>query len=81
MKDIEISILSPNEFGIYQDELKRIFEENFFKNGGMLYSDDFMTNSDFIVIAKMQNKIVAYMAIAKLTEKELDRNGQHQTIL
>lgn len=39
----------------------------------MLYSDDFLINSDFIIIAEINNKLVAYMAICKLTEKELDR--------
>lgn len=39
----------------------------------MLYSDDFFINSDFIIIAEMNNKVVAYMAICSLTEKELDR--------
>lgn len=71
--DIKISIVNKNEFKTYGDELQTIFEENFFKNGGMLYSDDFMTSSDFMVVAKVQDKIVAYMAISKLTEKELDR--------
>lgn len=73
MLDIEITLLHKNEFQIYDEELNQIFRENFFKNGGMLYSDDFMTNSDFIIVAKSSNKIIAYMAISKLTEKELDR--------
>ncbi len=73
MLDIKINIVNKNEFKTYQNEIKKIFEENFFKNGGMLYSDDFMINSDFMVVAKMQNKVVAYMAISKLTENELNR--------
>lgn len=73
MLNIEISTLHRTEFKTYSNELEKIFKENFFKNGGMLYSDDFMTNSDFIVVAKVESKIVAYMAISKLTEKELDR--------
>ena len=73
MLDIKINIVNKNEFKTYQNEIEKIFEENFFKNGGMLYSNDFMINSDFMVVAKMQNKVVAYMAISKLTENELDR--------
>lgn len=71
--DIETLIILKNEFKDYEKELNEIFKENFFKNGGNLYSDDFLENSDFIIIAKINNKVVAYMAVCKLTEKELDR--------
>lgn len=53
MNNLEIEYLTPNQYKKYEIELLTIFKENFFKNGGMLYSDDFLINSDSIVIAKM----------------------------
>lgn len=70
---LKVKKLLKNEFKIYEKELMEIFKENHFKNGGMLYSDDFLINSDFIIVAEINEKIVGYMAIAKLTEEELDR--------
>lgn len=75
MKDnIEIEFLTPIQYKNYETELLEIFNENCFKNGGMLYSDDFLVNSDSIIIAKKDRLIVAYMAISFDVENELDRN-------
>ncbi len=41
-------------------------------NGGFLYSDNFMITSDFIVIARIDNTIVGYMAVSANIEEELD---------
>lgn len=71
--DIEIEYLTPNEYKKYEEELLFIFEKNFFKRGGMLYSDDFLINSDIIIIAKKNKSVVAYMAISFDIENELDR--------
>ena len=80
MKDkVEIEYLTPNQYKKHEPELLTIFNENFFKNGGMLYSDDFLTNSDSIVIAKMNQSVVAYMAITSNIEKELDREHEIYT--
>ena len=73
MDNLEIEYLTSNQYKKYEIELLTIFNENFFKNGGMLYSDDFLINSDSIVIAKMKQSVVAYMAITSNIEKELDR--------
>lgn len=70
---IEIEYILPNQYKKYESELLAIFKENFFKNGGMLYSDDFLTNSDIIIIAKISKSVVAYMAITFNVEDELDR--------
>ena len=70
---LKVKMLSKNEFKIYEKELMEIFKENSFKNGGMLYSDDFLINSDFIIVAEINEKLVGYMAVCRLTEKELDR--------
>lgn len=70
---MNIEKIVKNDFIFYKTQLLKIFKENYFENGGMLYSDDFLTNSDYIFIVKQNNKIIAYMAISKLTEKELDR--------
>lgn len=68
----DIEILAKNEFKLYENELMEIFKANYFKNGGMLYSDDFLINSDFIIIAKAGGKVIAYMAVCNFTEKEID---------
>lgn len=70
---LTICILSKSEFKMYEKELLKLFEENYFKNGGMLYSDDFLIDSDYIIVGKKEDEVVAYMAICNLTEKELDR--------
>ena len=62
--NIEVEFLMPNQYKKYKTELISIFNENFFRNGGMLYSDDFLVNSSFIIIAKSNSLIVAYMAIS-----------------
>lgn len=72
-QSLSISILLKSEFKLYEKQLIKLFEENYFKNGGMLYSDDFIINSDFILIVQVDNKIVAYMAVCNLKEKDLDR--------
>ncbi len=71
--NIEVEFLMPNQYKKYKTELISIFNENFFRNGGMLYSDDFLVNSSFIIIAKSNSLIVAYMAISFDVENELDR--------
>lgn len=77
MKDnIEMEFLTPSQYKKYQTELLAIFNQNFFKNGGMLYSDDFLINSSAIVIAKKDKSIVAYMAISFDVENELDRKHE-----
>lgn len=73
MDNLEIEYLTSNQYKKYEIELLTIFNENFLKNGGMLYSDDFLINSDSIIIAKMNQSVVAYMAITSNIEKELDR--------
>ena len=77
--NIKIEYLTPSQYAEYETEILNIFNENFFKNGGMLYSDDFLTNSDSIIIAKMNQSIVAYMAITSNIEKELDREHEIYT--
>ena len=72
-ENIEIEFLAPSQYKKYQTQLLAIFNENFFKNGGMLYSDDFLIKSSVIVIAKNDKTIVAYMAISFDVENELDR--------
>lgn len=71
--NIEVEFLMPNQYKKYETELISIFNENSFRNGGMLYSDDFLVNSSAIIIAKSHKLIVAYMAISFDIEKELDR--------
>lgn len=71
--DLEVLILEKDKFSCYKEKLNLLFKENYFTNGGMLYSDDFLTKSDYIIIGKIRNEIVAYMAISYLTEEELDR--------
>ena len=77
--NIKIEYLTPSQYAEYETEILNIFNENFFKNGGMLYSDDFLTNSDIIIIAKMNQSVVAYMAITSNIEKELDREHEIYT--
>ena len=69
---IKIDILNKEQYESYSKEIINIFEENFFKNGGFLYSDNFMITSDFIVIARIDNTIVGYMAVSANIEEELD---------
>lgn len=76
---IEKELLTPNKYEKYKIELLNIFNENFFKNGGMLYSDDFLTNSNFIIIAKKDRSVVAYMAVSLNVENELDREHDKYT--
>ncbi len=71
--NIEIELLTQSQYKKYQTELLEIFNENFFKNGDMLYSDDFLIKSDVIGIAKNDKTIVAYIAISFDIENELDR--------
>lgn len=71
--DLEILILDKNNFYCYSEKLNLLFKENYFTNGGMLYSNDFLTKSDYIIIGKIKNEIIAYMAISYLIEEELDR--------
>ena len=70
---IKIDILNKEQYESYSKEIINIFEENFFKNGGFLYSDNFMTTSDFIAIARMDDIIVGYMAVSTNIEEELDK--------
>lgn len=73
---IEIELLTRNQYKTYQAELLEIFNENFFKNGGMLYSDDFLAKSDGIIIAKSDKTVIAYLAISLDVENELDRKHE-----
>lgn len=77
--NIKIECLTPSQYTEYETEILNIFNENFFKNGEMLYSNDFLINSDSIVIAKMNQSVVAYMAITSNIEKELDREHEIYT--
>ena len=77
--NIKIEYLKPIQYAEYKTEILDIFNENFFKNGGMLYSNDFLINSDSIIIAKMNQSVVAYMAITSNIEKELDREHEIYT--
>lgn len=43
---MNIEKIVKNDFIFYKTQLLKIFKENYFENGGMLYSDDFLTNSD-----------------------------------
>jgi len=72
--DINIEFLTPSQYKKYKIELLEIFNENFFKNGGMLYSDDFLIKSSIIVTARNDKSLLmAYMAISFDVENELDR--------
>lgn len=77
--DIEIEFLIPSQYNKYEKQLQEIFNENFFKNGGMLYSDDFLEKSHLILIAKKNKLLVAYMAISFDLENELDRKDETYT--
>ena len=77
--NIKIECLTPSQYTEYETEILNIFNEDFFKNGEMLYSNDFLINSDSIVIAKMNQSVVAYMAITSNIEKELDREHEIYT--
>lgn len=72
--DINTEFLTPSQYKKYKIELLEIFNENFFKNGGMLYSDDFLIKSSIIVTARNDKSLLmAYMAISFDVENELDR--------
>ena len=69
----QIILLKKENYKEFKSDIDAIFEENYYKNGGMLYSTDFLENSEFILLYKENDAILAYMAITHFKKENIDR--------
>ena len=61
---MKIEIINKNEFYKYKDAIDSIHLENAYPNG-YLIDDDYLTNSDKIVLVFIDNRVAGHASLSK----------------